>query len=61
MLNEETQKLFDAKGAQCERLKRLLRSQRVRLSTKAREIVNRLADENALLRAALMERMREDE
>lgn len=61
MLDEHTQKLFDQKGAECERLKRLLRRQRVRLSTKARKIVNQLSTENASLRAALAACMREDD
>jgi hypothetical protein len=61
MLDEHAQKLFDQKGAECERLRRLLRSHRVRLSTRARKIVNELSTENARLRAALASYMREDE
>lgn len=56
MLDEHAQKLFDQKGAQCERLERLLRKRRF----DSMRLLRKQATENQRLRAALMARMRED-
>lgn len=60
-MDEHAQKLFDAKGAECERLRRLVRRQRKRLSTSARKIVNRQAEQIRALETALLLARREDE
>lgn len=57
MLDEHAIKMLDSAGKQIERQ----RKWRARLSTKAREIVNRQAREIRDLKAALVAHLRDDE
>lgn len=61
MRDEEAARLLTEKGAQCDKLRRMVRRHRERLSTKAREIVNRQARRIQLLEAELVSYRKEDE